>query len=414
MTSSRFLGHQERLSGRLFLYVMTHTLPASPWFGGLQYLADDVLFLIFEWCDVTTLGRLSQVCRRFTRLLNNDNVWSKLTKCSLMTWHGSRLHSGRYYISAKERCMISENWLRGKRKEIRLVKYAFRQLPWLQATYDRLWYSSGSTIHCTERRPDGCIVKRPLMVLQGHHDDVCRFIYADSYIISGGSDKSLCVWKSDSGRRILRVTNSHDSSVNCVGFSSDVIVSGSRDSTVKLWSLVSGRLQRTFTLEDRVWSIAGNSKARTFACGTAGINTAPLQVWDVESGSLLASLGVAPGYRRGAGVLDIVYDEPRTIVSCGYDSCVCVFDTRTNACVLKLGDPHDSTVYCISTDHNYGIVSGTARHALVRLWDQRSGHSVQMYYVSGCNSPVYSLVAELSCCYVALDQSITMLDFTVR
>ncbi|XP_014677806.1 PREDICTED: F-box/WD repeat-containing protein 4-like isoform X3 [Priapulus caudatus] len=330
MTSSRFLGHQERLSGRLFLYVMTHTLPASPWFGGLQYLADDVLFLIFEWCDVTTLGRLSQVCRRFTRLLNNDNVWSKLTKCSLMTWHGSRLHSGRYYISAKERCMISENWLRGKRKEIRLVKYAFRQLPWLQATYDRLWYSSGSTIHCTERRPDGCIVKRPLMVLQGHHDDVCRFIYADSYIISGGSDKSLCVWKSDSGRRILRVTNSHDSSVNCVGFSSDVIVSGSRDSTVKLWSLVSGRLQRTFTLEDRVWSIAGNSKARTFACGTAGINTAPLQVWDVES-------------------------------------------------VLKLGDPHDSTVYCISTDHNYGIVSGTARHALVRLWDQRSGHSVQVH-----------------------------------
>lgn len=38
-------------------------------------LPDDVLFLVFERCDVQSLGRLSQTCKKMHVLLQSDSVW---------------------------------------------------------------------------------------------------------------------------------------------------------------------------------------------------------------------------------------------------------------------------------------------------------------------------------------------------
>ena len=35
------------------------------------------------------------------------------------------------------------------------------------------------------------------------------------------------------------------------------------------------------------------------------------------------------GYRFGAGVLDMKYEDPNTLLSCGYDASLRMWDTRT-------------------------------------------------------------------------------------
>ena len=56
-------------------------------------LPDDVIYVLLKFCDVKTLGRLAQVCRRLSALVSRDCVWlsvkSRLTcivGCSLSDW----------------------------------------------------------------------------------------------------------------------------------------------------------------------------------------------------------------------------------------------------------------------------------------------------------------------------------------
>lgn len=81
--------------------------------------------------------------------------------------------------------------------------------------------------------------------------------------------------------------------------------------------------------------------------------------------------------------------------------------------VLKWEDPHDSVVYCLDSDHNVTILSGTSRYGLVRLWDKRNSRDcIQMYYVGQHNSPVYSLAFDPCHAYVALDSCVNLLNFS--
>jgi len=45
-------------------------------------LPEDVIYALLKFCDVRTLGRLAQVCRRFSALVGRDCVWLSL-RCHL-------------------------------------------------------------------------------------------------------------------------------------------------------------------------------------------------------------------------------------------------------------------------------------------------------------------------------------------
>jgi len=51
-------------------------------------LPDDIIYLLLKFCDVVTLGRLAQVCRRLSALVSQDYVWLSL-KCRLTCIFGS-------------------------------------------------------------------------------------------------------------------------------------------------------------------------------------------------------------------------------------------------------------------------------------------------------------------------------------
>ena len=63
------------------------------------------------------------------------------------------------------------------------------------------------------------------------------------------------------------------------------------------------------------------------AVGTAATRgTAPLRLYDLLSGAHLMDLG--SDLKKGAGMLDIAWLSPSTLLSCGYDTFTRLWDTR--------------------------------------------------------------------------------------
>ncbi|XP_010160076.1 PREDICTED: F-box/WD repeat-containing protein 4, partial [Eurypyga helias] len=184
-----------------------------------------------------------------------------------------------------------------------------------------------------------------------------------------------------------------------------------------VWSLSAGRVGQclhTVQTEDRVWSIAISPLLRSFVTGTACCgHTSPLRIWDLESGQLLTCLGT--DFHHGAGVLDIFYETPSLLLSCGYDTYIRYWDIRTTCrkCVQEWEEPHDSALYCIRSDKNHMIASGSSYYGVVRLWDKRQTRCLQSFHLSSpTSSPVYCLRFNTTHLYAALASGLHVLDFT--
>ncbi|GAA6107451.1 F-box/WD repeat-containing protein 4 [Tachysurus ichikawai] len=159
--------------------------------------------------------------------------------------------------------------------------------------------------------------------------------------------------------------------------------------------------------------LSSRSKPCTFVTGTACCeNFAPLRIWDTERCDLVTCLGTK--FRRGAGVLDIVYESPFQLLTCGYDTFIRYWDLRvcSRKSVMEWEEPHDNALYCMKTDNNYMIASGSSYYGVVRLWDKRQTRCLQMFQLtSTTSSPVYSLCFNATHLYAALDSALYSLDF---
>lgn len=77
-------------------------------------------------------------------------------------------------------------------------------------------------------------------------------------------------------------------------------------------------------------------------------------------------------------------------------------------------DPTDATVYCISTDYSYTMVSGTQYNGKAVLWDQREPKYMQLYFMNfrRTSSPVYSISFDSSHLYGATDRQLVEFTFS--
>ncbi|KAG8135713.1 putative F-box-WD repeat-containing protein [Naja naja] len=132
-----------------------------------------------------------------------------------------------------------------------------------------------------------------------------------------------------------------------------------------------------------------------------------------ESGQLITCLGT--DFHRGAGVLDVFYETPSTLLSCGYDTYIRYWDLRasTKECVKKWEEPHDSALYCIRSNGNHMIASGSSYYGVVRLWDKRQTRCLQSFSLSSpISSPVYCLRFSTTHLYATVASALYVLDFT--
>uniref|UniRef100_A0A3Q1I204 F-box domain-containing protein n=1 Tax=Anabas testudineus TaxID=64144 RepID=A0A3Q1I204_ANATE len=360
----------------------------------LFQLPEDVLYHILSYLDCRALSRLSQVCRNLHCFVNRDAVWRKIAKEFLntgITWSGTDAYP---HIPLKERVKIAQNWCKGLCKRVVPLKWKTKLLPWLQLDRNILFLSQAANIGAYYVRQDsGRLQRNPFEIYSGHNGDVCRFVLTDSHLISGGSDGKILV-HSRTSDTLVELTG-HNQEVNCLDSKDGLIISGSRDRTVKIWTLTSYRPRDTIPMYDRVWSVAISPTLRL---------------------ECLCSLGSE--FRRGAGVLDIVFESPFQLFTCGYDTFIRLWDLRLSPrkCVMEWEEPHDSALYCIQTDGNHMIASGSSYYGVVRLWDKRQTECLQFFQLSSdqVSSPVYCLRFSSSHLYAALATALHSLDFRLN
>jgi len=423
----------------------------------LEELPTETLVHLFSYVSRNDLGKLSQTCKRFRDIAQTDSLWVDEAHECLVTNTAACINMGQRtapapITSAKERVRIARNWTQGHYEETKLAVQDIRYMPRIELEQSSLWVSWGNKIWSHPRHADGTVGRMTTRVLKGHTDDVSRFVVKDGYLISGGRDKTLQGWNSETGEFLFAKRYCHGSEVSAVDIirSSGLLVTGSRDRTVKIWNLdpysassggSSGpdssderpsyerastfpSLSATLNFGDRIWSLAANPyEGNRVVVGTAGLMGIPsLRVVDLgklcsdPSSGLLEYQEMGQTLKNGAGMLDLQWQTPTSFLSCGHDTCTRLWDTRMNACVRTWEEPFDHAIYCLATDGNWTLVCGTARHGMVRLWDMRHSKPVQLYYskhpFSGQSSPVYSVAFDQKNLYVALDQCLNLLSFS--
>lgn len=379
----------------------------------LAQLPEDVLYQILVYLDYRSLSRFSQVCKSMYSIVNRDVVWRRVAK-DFLNAGITRNGTDRYpHIPLKERVKTAQNWYDGVCKKDISIKWKINLLPWLQLDGNIMFLSQAADIGAYHVSQDSKrIFRQPFKIYSGHSGDVCRFVLNNSLLISSGSDGRIVVHSRRSGTQTM--LPGHSQEINCLDSRDELIISGSRDKTVKVWTLTSSSPKDTIATYDRVWSIAINPSVSSFATGTACCRIlSPLHIWDIERLECVCSLG--SGFRRGAGVLDIVFESPYQLLTCGYDTYIRLWDLRLNPrkCVTEWEEPHDSALYCLQTDGNHMMASGSSYYGVVRLWDKRQRECLQVFELSTqhVSSPVYCLRFNSSHLFAALANSLHSLDF---
>lgn len=387
----------------------------------LDRLPVDVLLTVFKFLDQRSLGRVAQVCTRFREVSYSDSVWLAAANRALASNQldsaTRRRSQGKF--SARERVRLGLAWRSGACQETLLTVHNNKFMPRLQLERDHLWVSWGKFIWCHPRLRGGGIGSNTTKMLRGHSDDVSRFVVREGMVVSGGRDRSICGWSARTGEFLFARRYCHAGEVTAVDVTARgrVIVSGSRDRTLGVWALqedLSPFLVHQMGVGDRVWSLSVCPTSSLTLVGTAAQRgVPPLRLFDLSSGQHLLDLGAE--LKVGAGQLDLVWQDATTFLACGYDTCTRLWDTRCRTYVRTWEEPYDESVYCLGTDGVNTLVTGTARHGRVRVWDMRTIKPLYMRHATparqGQSSPVYSLCVDAANIYVALDRSLSHFGF---
>ena len=82
--------------------------------------------------------------------------------------------------------------------------------------------------------------------------------------------------------------------------------------------------------------------------------------------------------------------------------------------MLSMEEPYDSAIYCVNSDGNNVLLSGTARHGLVEFWDKRNcAKPTRLFFIGDrSTSPVFSVTFDPTVLYAGLDRGIYCMDFS--
>ncbi|XP_077266803.1 F-box/WD repeat-containing protein 4 isoform X2 [Temnothorax americanus] len=400
----------------------------------LDILPNDVLLIIFDYCDEHDLLRLSEVCSRFYDLVRTDMPWVKKRKQFLVTNQMSERFRERCnkILPPRSTCFVSRKWQYGIYRKELVFTQRTKLMPWLRLTNDILWWCGGNELLGFGRK--GTTIDS---TYGNYHytgeiytgGDICKFVPWKDFVICGYTNGAISYFLKygENKCRIVKLLLSNDSSVNAIDATSENVIAGLDSGTIKIQrhpdmdtseSNVYNVSKTCVNLRAKVRSLSVDPTGVKFAVGSSGTtrDIPPLHVIDIESHTKIDTM--RHKWRHGAGILDMVWDDPNTLLTCGYDTYIRKWDLRTERCVSSWADPTDASLYCISSDHRYTMVTGTQYNCLAVLWDQRKTDFVQLYYVnmreSSRRSPIYSIQFDNTHLYCATDKHVIELNFSGR
>ncbi|XP_011704723.1 PREDICTED: F-box/WD repeat-containing protein 4-like [Wasmannia auropunctata] len=409
----------------------------------LDVLPSDVLLLIFDYCNEYDLLRLSEVCKRFYEIIRSDVAWVEKSKRYLATNQATKRFRERCLTILRPRATwrVSYNWHYGIYKKKTIFTRKTRLMPWLKLSNNILWWCGGNQLvgfnRSDERQLDELLIEDIYekddfyYIEQYTGGDICKFVLWKNFIICGYTNGTILYFLRKFSEKVEKnkyfIVNgllNNRSCVNAIDATSENVIAGLECGTIKIQRHPD--MDRPvydeeicIRLMDKVQSLSVNPTATKFAVGSSGISdVSPLHVIDIERYTTVDTMRHA--WKHGAGILDMVWDDPNTLLTCGYDTYIRKWDLRTGKCVCSWADPTDATLYCISSDHQYTMVTGTQYNCLAVLWDQRKSDFVQLYYMtsssrssSRCSrSPIYSVQFDNVHLYCATDRHVRELNFS--
>lgn len=186
---------------------------------------------------------------------------------------------------------------------------------------------------------DGCKDEPEIInVFTNRHKPVMCVDFSNNsrYLISGGATGVVTFWnlKKDTLDKSYNLPG-HDQDVNSVVFSPDdsFILTASKDTTVRIWKVnklgidakkpSTSRVYKCHTASVR--SVHVNHDSTQF-CTSSDDKT--VKLWNASSNKFISSF---IGHNNWVRSAKFSYSSPSLIASCGDDSSVCIFDTRSSS-----------------------------------------------------------------------------------
>ena len=386
----------------------------------LSDLPTEILIYILGYCNVQDVFRLKQTCKLFKTIISTSIKWI-LKDNALVTnqKHPVITHRSSALLKTNDKWRISHNWTIGKYTEKSLLYERENYLPWLHLERELVWISRGCYVKAYRRKNGAVNVDGPVYILSGHSlSEISKFAVTEDYVVGGQWDGNVWLW-SRPEKLISQIGSNF--TINSVDVFEKSTVTGCRDGTVSLWAItdaLSFDKRHEFNLNDCVWSTMFSTDGSSVSVGTAGFTSVfPLHVLDVATGKFKTVDRTV--LRKGAGIIDMKWKDDNTLLTCGYDTHVRRWDLRTGACEQSWEDPYQSTVYCLDTDRQCTIITGTQSHGRCTLFDTRHKKYVQLYFMESCkrrghSSPAYCVSFDATQLFVVTDRNLNLLDFSSK
>ena len=212
-------------------------------------------------------------------------------------------------------------------------------------------------------------------VIAEHRDAVLTVAVSPNgrFAVSGGKDKTILVWKLDTGE-CIKTLDGHTQDVNSIVFSQDgrYLVSGGSDGAIRLWDFIKGESTVIFDGQEApVYSVALSPDNDLVLSGDEeGI----VKLWTVETGKLRRNL---EGHL--SQVTSVCFSpDMLSVVSASTDHTIKLWDIKRGRCYQSLNE-HTSRVesVCLSSDGRLALSGGWGRKIL--LWDLSTGQCLREF-----------------------------------
>ncbi|XP_032272218.1 apoptotic protease-activating factor 1 isoform X2 [Phoca vitulina] len=209
------------------------------------------------------------------------------------------------------------------------------------------------------------------LVVRPHTDAVYHACFSEDgqRIASCGVDKTLQVFKAETGEKLLEI-KAHEDEVLCCAFSADdrLIATCSVDKKVKIWNSVTGELVHIYDEHSEQVNCCHFTNNSHYLLLATASSDCFLKLWDLNQRECRNTMF---GHTNSVNHCRFSPDD-KLLASCSADGTLKLFDIHTSDLLAEIPTGHHSTIqYCDFSPQNHLAVVALSQ-CCVELWNMDS------------------------------------------
>lgn len=217
--------------------------------------------------------------------------------------------------------------------------------------------------------------------------DALRLMKEELVVISGSADKTIKIWKVETGELVIKNVAHHNNIWNVL-ISNDKknLFSGSSDGSIKIWNIEQDKLikKKTFTTKrSKVYSISISPDDQYLV---SGHSNGSIKIWNASSGDLIHH--IVGKDKKSYAVRCVAFSpDNQSFVSCSSNQLMTVWNPTSGKKIFKKKMDYVINVVTYSFDGRQ-IVTGDYR-GTINLWNAETGTLIKS--INGHNECLWSL-----------------------